>query len=120
MPFFKNKVLVTLYPAYELMGDEIKKTGENPENPLILIEMKNDKGNVVAKGRAALKEKVAVGDYEFEFAELRQWASFQVSNDPGYPIVCVALWLGLIALILRYLPDLRTWFAAETTAEEKD
>jgi cytochrome c biogenesis protein ResB len=120
MPFFKNKVLITLYPAYELIGDEIKKTGENPENPLILIEMEDDSGNVVAKDHAALKEKVAVGDYEFEFAELRQWAAFQVSNDPGYPVVCVSLWLGLIALILRYLPDLRSWFTADPAPKEKD
>jgi hypothetical protein len=60
LPFFKNKVLVTLYPAYELLGDEIQKTGENPENPLILIEMEDENGNVVARGHAALNEKVAV------------------------------------------------------------
>ena len=82
--------------------------------------MEDENGNVVAKNHAALKEKVAVGEYEFEFAELRQWAAFQVSNDPGYPTVCIALWLGMAALVLRYIPDLRTWFGADTTVEEKD
>ncbi len=120
LPFFRNKVLITLYPAYEQRDGEIIKTGENPDNPLILIEMEDDNGNVVAKDHAALKEKVAVGDYEFEFAELRQWAAFQVSSDPGYPIVCVALWLGLVALVLRYIPDLRKWFAADGGPKEKD
>ena len=120
LPLFRNKVLVTLYPAHELRDGEIIKTGENPDNPLILIEMEDADGNVLAKGHAALKDKVAVGDYEFEFAELRQWAAFQVSNDPGYPVVCVALWLGLVALVFRYVPDLRKWFVADGGLEEKD
>jgi hypothetical protein len=33
-----------------------------------------------------------------------------VVQDPGYLPVCVALWLGLGALILRYVPDLKRWF----------
>jgi len=120
LAFFKNRFVITLYPAHQLQGDEIKKTGENPDNPLILVEMEDAKGNVAARGHAPLKEKVTVGDYEFEFAELRQWASFGVSSDPGYPIIWISLWLGMAALILRYAPDLRKWFADDGGLEEKD
>jgi hypothetical protein len=44
---------------------------------------------------------------------------FKVSDDPGYMTVCIALWTGLIALILRYFQDIRRWFRWSPTEHDE-
>lgn len=112
LPIFKNRVIVTLYPAYRTIEGKIEKTGEEPENPILLIEIEDQTGKVVLSKHLPFKGKTGGGDHIFEFIGLRRWASFKVVEDPGYPLVLAAIWLGLIALILRYAPDLRGWFGA--------
>ena len=90
---------------------KVRKTGEDPENPLLLIDVLEPAGQVVAQGNAPLGGRIATAEYMFFFTELRRWSGFMVVQDPGYLTVCVALWLGLGALILRYVPDLKRWFA---------
>ncbi len=116
LPFFKNRVIVTLYPAYRAIEGKIEKTGEEPENPILLIEIEDHTGKVVLTKHLPFRASTGVGDHIFEFTGLRRWASFRVVEDPGYPVVWVAIWLGLIALILRYIPDLRGWFKGANDA----
>jgi cytochrome c biogenesis protein ResB len=120
LPFFNNRVYATLYPSRIHKADEVVKKGNQPESPLLIIEIEDDSGKIVETADMPLGGKVTVGGYTFGFGELRRWASFRVSDDPGYPIVCVALWLGLVALVLRYVPDLRKWFLADGDLQEKD
>jgi cytochrome c biogenesis protein ResB len=110
LPIFKNRVIVTLYPAYRTIEGKIEKTGEEPENPILLIELEDHTGKTVLIKHLPFNEKTEVGDHIFEFIGLRRSASFKVVEDPGYPLVLAAIWLGLLALILRYAPDLRGWF----------
>jgi cytochrome c biogenesis protein ResB len=115
LPIFKNRVIVTLYPAYRTIEGKIEKTGEEPENPILLIEIEDHTGKTALSKYLPFKGKTGVGDHIFEFIGLRRSASFKVVEDPGYPLVLAAIWLGLIALILRYAPDLRGWFKDQTT-----
>ncbi|MCK4766405.1 MAG: cytochrome c biogenesis protein ResB [Candidatus Aminicenantes bacterium] len=109
LPFFKQRVIVTVYPAYKQVGDKVQKSGETPDNPMLLIEMEDESGKVVFKGRAPFRGSAEIGGYSFHFAELRRWVSFRVTDDPGYPIVLLALWMGLAAILLRYIPDIAKW-----------
>ena len=104
LPFLQNQTFLTLYPDHKADFGQIVKTSEVPNNPLLIIEQKDENGNVLLKEHLPLSKKVALGDIAFEFKELRQWASFKVESDPGYPIICAAFVLGLIALAIRYIP----------------
>ena len=105
LPFFENRVILEFYPA----GSADIKTGVVSSEPVILVKTSDSEGEISATSNLPLNQKTTADGYEFEFVELRQWASFRTSNDPGYPVVWIAMWLGLVALLLRYLPELRGW-----------
>jgi cytochrome c biogenesis protein ResB len=101
LPFFKQRVIVTLYPNH-------KRTG----NPALLVETENESGQPIPKGHVTMGSSMPLGKYTIGFIGLRRWSSFKVVEDPGYNLVWIALWLGVAALILRYIPDLKEWFNA--------
>ena len=113
LPFFKQRVIITLYPSFSRDIDTVRKAGDEPDSPLLLIEMEDGSGRVVSHGHLPAGGRLALGEYSFLFAGLRRGAAFQVVQDPGYAIVMVSLWLGMGALVLRYLPDLGRWFKEE-------
>jgi cytochrome c biogenesis protein ResB len=111
LPFLPNRTVLTLYPSHSIQNGNIVKTGEQPENPLLLIETEDESGRVISSTHLPIGQQVAVGNFNFGFTDLRRWSAFRVVDDNGYPIVWVALWLGTAALVLRYVPELRNWFA---------
>ncbi|MBW7989989.1 MAG: cytochrome c biogenesis protein ResB [Planctomycetes bacterium] len=110
LPFLKNTVIITLYPSYTMENGRAIKTSEQPEKPLLMIEEKDESGQDVSQTYLHLKSRIELGEYSFNFTDIRCWSSFKVVEDSGYYIVCVSLWLGLVALLLRYVPDIRKWF----------
>jgi hypothetical protein len=110
LPFFKQRVIITLYPSFSRDNDTVRKAGDEPDSPLLLIEMEDGSGRVVSHGHLPAGGRLALGEYSFLFAGLRRWVAFQVVQDPG---VMVSLWLGMGALVLRYLPELGRWFKEE-------
>lgn len=120
LPFIEHRIIITLYPSFSIddSGEPIK-TSEEPNEPLLFIKMEDKEGNVVSRGYVIAEGKTTVGDYSFEFPELRRWAAFKIVEDPGYRLVWVAMWLGLGALLLKYAPVLRTWFAEETAGRDE-
>ncbi len=110
LPLFKQRVIVTLYPAYIMVDGQVEKSGEEPDNPLLLVEMENENGWVQPVGHILQGDTISVEDYTVTFAGLRRWSSFRVVQDPGYPVAWVALWLGVAAIVLRYVPELARWF----------
>lgn len=112
LEFLKNRTIVTVYPDHVMKDGEALKTSEEPLNPLIRIEAEGKDGKIVSKEYLTPGQEVSIGDYIFKFADLRRWASYQVVDDPGYVTVCISLWLGLGALLLRYVPDMRKWSAS--------
>lgn len=111
LPFLKNRTIVTLYPGYRMENGSAVKTSEEPNSPLLLVE-EDKSGKVVSEQYLHLKGEIALGQYSLSFTDLRRWSSFRVVEDPGYFVVCVSLWLGTGALLLRYIPDILRWFRA--------
>ncbi len=109
LSFLKNRTIVTVYPDHEMKDGQPIKTSEEPTNPLIRIEVEGDDGKIISKEYITLGKRAAVGEYIFKFTDLRRWVEFQVVEDPGYLIACASLWLGLVALLMRYIPDLQKW-----------
>jgi cytochrome c biogenesis protein ResB len=105
LPFFEKRIIVELYPN----GNVDAQSDKIFDEPVIILTAENSKIDSDSRLYLPLGQKTVFEGCEFEFPELRQWASFRVSSDPGYPVVWFALWLGLAALLLRYLPELREW-----------
>ena len=109
LPFLDQQVVVTLYPSFVREDGEIRKAGDRLAEPMLVLTTENDTGAVIERQHLAVGGRATIGRFTFEFPELRQWVSFRVGHDPGYPFVCVALWLAVAALVMRYLPDIRLW-----------
>jgi hypothetical protein len=118
LSFLENKIIITLYPSYVENKGKLEKNGEEPDNPLLLIEVEDKTGQVISQVQLLKGSKIELGKYSFEFVDLRRWASFRIVQDPGYFVVSFSLWLGLLALILRYSPDLYKWLRTSSSVAE--
>lgn len=118
LPFFRHMVIVTLYPSFRCENGEPRNTSEDPKNPFLRIEMKDESGKVVSHDYVPFKDEVDIGDYSFSFSDLRRWSAFRVVQDSGYPVVCVSFWVGMVSLLLRYVPFFRRWFAKDVSAHK--
>lgn len=105
-----NRIYLTFFPRSEIVGGTIRKTGDEVENPLLMIETGDDSGRITGTYRLAPGQDTVVGDYTLRLADLRRWSAFKVSRDPGYPLMCAAFVLGIAALVWRYFRDLKQWF----------
>lgn len=119
LPFLKNRVIITLYPSYIMENGKAIKTSEQPDKPLLLIEEDDESGQDISQRFLHLHSQIELGEYSFGFTGLRHWSSFKVVEDSGYRIVCVALWVGLGALLLRYVPDILKWFGIKPSLSIK-
>lgn len=99
----KQWVIVSVIPA-----------ADREENqPLMLVDIEDENGQITANGSVPMNGKTTVGEYEFGFTALRRCASLRIMDDPGYEIAAAALWLTLIGILLRYIPDIKGWFKHE-------
>ena len=105
-----RRITMTLYPSHRFQDGKPVKTGEAPETPLLVLESEDSADGSVKRFYLQAEQRVTVGNHTFLFAGLRRWAALRVTEDRGYPVVCAALWVGLVGLLLRYLPDMKVWF----------
>ncbi len=110
LPFLKNKVVLEFLPDYEMKDGKPIKISEKPEKPMIIAQTWDTNDNLIEQKYMELGGKVILDDHNYQFVGHRQWASFKVVDDPGYPLVCFSLWLGLIALIMRYTQEIKSCF----------
>jgi cytochrome c biogenesis protein ResB len=106
LPVFLQKkqwVIVSVIPAVD----------REENQPLLVVDIEDEDGRVTAHGEVLMNGRTHVGEYEFGFTGLRQCASFRVMEDPGYSVAAIALWLTLIGILLRYIPDIKGWFSRE-------
>lgn len=108
-----GRLVMALYPDAVRESGKYVSTGGEKGNPVLHMEWSDEEGHKVAEQDAALGTSVNQDGYSYHFAELRRWASFKVVDDPGYPIVVVALWLGLLSLLVRYMSEMVEWFKKE-------
>jgi hypothetical protein len=116
LPFLSNRTIITLYPSYSMEKGSAIKTSEEPDKPLLLVEEEDKSGEVVTEKYLHLKDEIALGQFSLGFTDLRHWSSFRVVEDPGYIVVCISLWSGTVALLLRYIPDILRWFRTKHSA----
>jgi len=109
LDFLENRTILTVFPDYIMEDGKAVKVSDEPDNPLVRIEVEDQEGEVIVEDYLTLGSEVSIGDNILKFTDLRRWVSFQVIEDPGYLTVCVSLWMGLAALLLRYIPDLKRW-----------
>jgi len=110
LPIFKQRVIVTVFPSFARQQGRAVKTGEEPVKPLLIVEFEDNKGNITQSRETELGGQVTLGDYTFTFAELRRWSTFRVVRDPGYGLVWLALWLGMVGFLMRYIKEMGSWF----------
>lgn len=61
----------------------------------------------IAEGKAAVGEKIRIGDYYLSPKEVRYWVGMNVRYEPGKPIVLASLWAGLGGMIITFIGRLR-------------
>lgn len=120
LPFLNPRVIITLYPCHVIKNGKAIKTAEEPVKPMLLIEQIDAAGKSLSQSYLHLKGQVELGEYSFAFEDFRHWSSFKVIADPGYFVVCVAMWFGLGALLIRYVPDLWKSFGVRSSASRTD
>jgi len=105
LPVFLQKkqwVVITIIPAMD----------REENQPLLQVNIEDENGQITAKGSVPMNGNIHVGEYDFAFTALRRSASLRVMDDPGYEIAAIALWLTLIGILSRYIPDIKGWFKA--------
>jgi cytochrome c biogenesis protein ResB len=80
-----------------------------PEKPMLQVHINDESGKLLAHGDVPKSGHMDLAGYTFYFTSLRHWASFRIMDDPGYKIVWPAIWLALLGLFLRYIPELKSW-----------
>jgi len=109
LPQAGRRLSLTLYPSHEIHEGEVVQTSEALENPVLLVFQEVMNGTKTPTQAIEPGHSAMVGEMNVQFGELRQWAAFQVVHDPGYGIVCVSFWMAIVALGLRYTPDIADW-----------
>jgi len=109
-PFLEKKLFFTVYPDYKEENGNIIKVAEDPLNPIMLVQIENENGGIQKIGYVRLGEKIKIENYDLYFVDLKRWAQYIVMEDPGYIIVAISLWIGIVGLILRYFKELARWF----------
>ena len=109
LPQAGRRLSLTLYPSHEIRDGEVVKTSEALSNPVLLVFQEVMNGTKSPTVSIEPGNSATIGELNIHFGELRQWAAFQVVHDPGYGIVCASFWLAIIALGLRYTPEIKDW-----------
>lgn len=110
LPFMEGRIIMTLLPSYKKVNDWMVKDGDLIKDPAMLVELWDKDDALISSGSVTAGKDLALEDLSFSFSTIRNWSSFRVDNDPGYPVVWLALMLGFIALILRYWGEMKRWF----------
>ena len=107
------------YIRSPLLQKRVVLTLEDPIRRILRVEVEREGGRMAT---ATIQEGSAVDieGYVIGFTDLRQWASFRVMEDPGYPIILIALWLGIAGLAMRYAPEVIGWFASPGNDKKKE
>ena len=73
--FFEQLTVVTVYPSFSRSNGKLKIAGQQPDNPIIMVETIDGFGQTLSHIEVPLGEKATLGEYDFTFKGLRRWAS---------------------------------------------
>lgn len=108
MSFAGGTLVVTMFPSATWSNGVARKAGEAPDHPVVKLEYGGPESReppVFIK----LGGEASVAGCRIRFSDWRYWSMYRVSADPGYPLVCAGLWLGLASLVMRYGRLLAAW-----------
>lgn len=102
------------FPDFERRGDKIGSRSWEIKNPVLWVTA-GDSNALLFPG-----EEKAVGPYLVRFGDLRRWAFFRVTWNPGEKIAWFGFVLTLMGLTLRFFdPEMWLLFAIREEGEEK-
>lgn len=61
----------------------------------------------LAEGKAAIGDRIRMGEYYLEAREVRYWVVMSVRYEPGKPIVLASLWFGLGGMLMTFIGRIR-------------
>ncbi|NQT14782.1 MAG: cytochrome c biogenesis protein ResB [Planctomycetes bacterium] len=109
LPFLEQRTILNVYPSHSMQDGRAIKTGDELRNPLLVVETGDDTESVTEVAWLLPGATADLGAHRLTFAELRQWSTFKVVDDPGYPVVAFFLWTGVAGLAARYATELARW-----------
>jgi cytochrome c biogenesis protein ResB len=110
LPSDHEQIVVTLLPNAEKAPDgSFVRVNDVLQDPVLQMDWHDGEARPSASAYLRIGESSQIAGLSFEFAGLRRWSSFRVVDDPGYPVILVSLWLGLLALLVRYVPETAKW-----------
>lgn len=109
LPHSDRRLVLNLLPSHSISNGIAVKTSETAGNPALVVHLESSDGTQTPKQLIELGKNAMVGDLNVQFGELRQWTTFLVVQDPGYVIICLSFCMAIMALFLRYAPDISEW-----------
>jgi hypothetical protein len=111
LPYLRQRqqqIVLTFFPASRVIDN----------TDLLVVSLEHPATGDSSLVEIRRRESAEMGDYAITFADVRQWASFRIMRDPGYPYIWIGLWAGVWGIFLRYIPDLRQWLFRPRTAKK--
>lgn len=96
------KVSAQFFPDFYKEGLTPRTRSREPKNPVFFVEVKRGK-EMLGRGFLPINKEVFFAGYTLEFRDLKMWAMFDVSRDPGIPPITFGFILIVIGLIIRLL-----------------
>ncbi len=101
-PLFALQVAYQPDPKKERGGSAIFKVW-----PIIDPDVKPE-GKPLAEVKAAIGEKIRMGEYHLSAEEVRYWVGMNVRHEPGKPVVLTSLWIGLGGMVITFIGRMRS------------
>lgn len=96
-------LMFRFFPDAEIQGRAIKNRSPLPKKPVFLVWAGGEEDRPLPLGGTVKLQKVTVN-----FGDLRYWASFRISRDPGEPVIYLGFILGILGLLVRFLDPPKT------------
>lgn len=100
------KLFVVFFPEFDEKDGKIGTLSREVKNPRLLIKILQGE-KVLHRALLAPGEKLPLGSYMVQFAELKSWALLSISKEPGLVILMAGLLLLTMALFVRFLSNER-------------
>lgn len=95
-------VSAQFFPDYYMEGSKPATHSREPKNPVFFVEIKRGE-KVLGRGFLPMNKEVNFDEYSIEFTDLKMWATFGISKDPGVVLVALGFILIVTGLLVRFI-----------------
>lgn len=96
------RVELELLPDAVYRGSQYLSRSDKLKNPVLHIRLKSGR-EILADQYLRNGHLVAAGKYVIGFGETRRWSQFEISHNPGIPVLIFGVLMAAIGLVLRLL-----------------